>query len=98
MRVRGSADEGNARSSHPWLDLPDARLTASGPASGYPSLAPAYARLPSSALPRTLIALVVSCLFAFMPVARAAMDIKNNGPVLDAGRFTMRVTNVGVVG
>ena len=26
------------------------------------------------------------------------MDIANNGAVLDAGRFTMRVTNVGVIG
>ena len=30
--------------------------------------------------------------------ARAVMDIKNNGPVLDAGRFSMRVTNIGVAG
>ena len=28
----------------------------------------------------------------------ASMDIANNGPVLDAGRFTMRVTNIGVIG
>jgi hypothetical protein len=26
------------------------------------------------------------------------MDIANNGPVLDAGRFTMRITNIGVIG
>ena len=26
------------------------------------------------------------------------MDIKNNGPVLDAGRYSMRITNVGVIG
>jgi len=26
------------------------------------------------------------------------MDIANNGPVLDVGRFTMRVTNIGVIG
>jgi len=26
------------------------------------------------------------------------MDIANNGPVLDAGRFSMRITNIGVVG
>ena len=26
------------------------------------------------------------------------MDIANNGPVLDAGRFAMRITNIGVVG
>jgi hypothetical protein len=30
--------------------------------------------------------------------ARAVMDIGNNGAVLDAGRFAMRVTNVGVIG
>ena len=30
--------------------------------------------------------------------ALAVMDIANNGAVLDAGRFAMRVTNVGVVG
>ena len=33
-----------------------------------------------------------------VPVARATMDIANNGPVLDAGRFAMRITNVGVIG
>src|SRR5215813_26487 len=30
--------------------------------------------------------------------AFAVMDIANNGAVLDAGRFAMRVTNVGVMG
>jgi hypothetical protein len=35
---------------------------------------------------------------AFPAGARAAMDIRDNGPVLDAGRFTMRITNVGVIG
>src|SRR5262252_6983077 len=30
--------------------------------------------------------------------ASAVMDIGNNGAVLDAGRFVMRVTNVGVMG
>ena len=32
-----------------------------------------------------------------MPAA-AVMDIANNGAVLDAGRFAMRITNVGVIG
>ena len=31
-------------------------------------------------------------------LAIGAMDIGNNGAVLDAGRFAMRVTNVGVMG
>jgi len=30
--------------------------------------------------------------------ARAVMDIGNNGAILDAGRFAMRITNVGVIG
>ncbi len=30
--------------------------------------------------------------------ANAAMDISDNGPILDAGRFGMRITNVGVIG
>jgi hypothetical protein len=30
--------------------------------------------------------------------ASASMDIADNGPVLDAGQFTMRITNVGVIG
>ena len=29
---------------------------------------------------------------------RATMDIANNGPILDAGRFAMRITNIGVIG
>lgn len=28
----------------------------------------------------------------------AAMDIANDGPMLDAGRFAMRITNIGVIG
>ena len=32
------------------------------------------------------------------PQARAALDIKNDGPVLDAGRFAMRITNIGAIG
>jgi hypothetical protein len=35
---------------------------------------------------------------AFPAGARAALDIKDNGPVLDAGRFAMRITNIGVIG
>ena len=31
-------------------------------------------------------------------VAHAKMDIANDGPVLDAGRFGMRITNIGVIG
>ena len=42
--------------------------------------------------------LVLLTALAFPAGARAAMDIKNNGPVLDAGRFAMRITNVGVIG
>ncbi|MCE9627771.1 MAG: hypothetical protein K8R56_07635, partial [Candidatus Eisenbacteria bacterium] len=30
--------------------------------------------------------------------ARARMDIANDGPILDAGRFGMRITNIGVIG
>src|SRR5262249_4431284 len=30
--------------------------------------------------------------------AGAVMDIANHGPTLDAGRFAMRVTNIGVLG
>ncbi len=30
--------------------------------------------------------------------AHASMDIADNGPILDAGRFGMRITNVGVIG
>src|SRR5690348_15009279 len=37
------------------------------------------------------------CAFA-VGRARAVMDIGNNGAVLDAGRFAMRVTNIGVMG
>ena len=32
------------------------------------------------------------------PPAEAVMDIANHGPTLRAGRFAMRVTNVGIVG
>ena len=41
-------------------------------------------------------ALVALLLHATM--AHATMDIANNGPVLDAGRFAMRITNIGVIG
>jgi hypothetical protein len=49
-------------------------------------------------IPRS-VALVIALLPGMLAVpARAAMDIANNGAVLDAGRFSMRVTNVGVMG
>ena len=38
----------------------------------------------------------LSCLHA--PAAHAVMDIANKGPSLQAGRFSMRITNVGVLG
>ena len=51
--------------------------------------------------PRAALALLVS--LAALAAARvspvwAVMDIANNGPVLDAGRFSMRITNIGVIG
>ena len=42
--------------------------------------------------------LAALALLAGARFSHAAMDIANNGPVLDAGRFTMRITNVGVIG
>ena len=30
--------------------------------------------------------------------ARAVLDVENHGPQLNAGRFAMRITNVGVIG
>lgn len=52
---------------------------------------------------RSRAALALLAVLAALPAARvvpvsASMDIANNGPVLDAGRFTMRVTNIGVLG
>ncbi len=41
-------------------------------------------------------ALAVAC--AFVRPARAVMDIEDRGPVLHAGRFSLRVSNVGVLG
>lgn len=43
-----------------------------------------------------VIAIAALCLFA--PSARAVLDIEDRGPVLRAGRFAMRVSNVGVIG
>ncbi len=43
-------------------------------------------------------ALVAGALQLAPRAALGSMDIANNGPVLDAGRFSMRVTNVGVIG
>ena len=41
--------------------------------------------------------LAAAALWRGGPVS-ASMDIANNGPVLDAGRFAMRITNIGVIG
>src|SRR6185369_8688768 len=48
--------------------------------------------------PRWLVVaiLVLACLSA-LPVP-AFMDINNAGPLLDAGRFALRITAIGVVG
>ena len=46
---------------------------------------------------RLIVAALASSALAAGPAA-AVMDIANNGAVLDAGRFTMRITNVGVIG
>ena len=46
---------------------------------------------------RGTVFVVVGLALAASP-ASAVMDIANNGAVLDAGRFAMRVTNVGVIG
>src|SRR5689334_12319251 len=43
-------------------------------------------------------AVALTSIAIFAGPARAAMDVRNNGPLLDAGRFTMRITNVGVIG
>ena len=48
--------------------------------------------------PPLLPTLVLLSALAFPASVRASMDIANNGPVLDAGRFAMRITNVGVIG
>lgn len=42
--------------------------------------------------------LAAASLAAFAPRARAVMDIEDRGPVLRAGRFSLRVSNVGVLG
>ncbi|MCE9626891.1 MAG: hypothetical protein K8R56_03115 [Candidatus Eisenbacteria bacterium] len=42
--------------------------------------------------------LAVLCFVASAVPVRAGMDIANDGPVLDAGRFGMRITNIGVLG
>ncbi len=59
---------------------------------------------PSSPDPRRarrisgVVAACVAACLAFAPLARAGMDIANDGPVLDVGRFGMRITNIGVIG
>src|ERR1041385_7346259 len=45
--------------------------------------------------PILLLAAGLVCLAA---AARAALDIDDRGPVLDAGAFAMRVTNAGILG
>jgi hypothetical protein len=45
--------------------------------------------------PVLLLAAGLACLAA---AARAALDVDDRGPVLDAGAFTMRVTNAGILG
>src|SRR6266487_6387357 len=47
---------------------------------------------------RLLLSLAMLAAFAVPAIVRASMDIANDGPVLDAGRFSMRITNVGVIG
>ena len=51
---------------------------------------------PRRAAPHWLLLPVLGAL-ASVP-AHAIMDIKNRGPLLEAGRFALRVTNVGVLG
>lgn len=47
----------------------------------------------------TLRSLTLAVLFLLIPLpARAVLDIGDNGPILDAGGFRMRVTNAGIVG
>jgi hypothetical protein len=49
--------------------------------------------------PRLRAAALIAALGVLHPgLARAVMDIGNNGAILDAGRFAMRVTNIGVMG
>jgi hypothetical protein len=40
----------------------------------------------------------LACLASIAPPARAVMDINDRGPTLNAGNYTMRVTNIGVLG
>ncbi|MBK7366796.1 MAG: hypothetical protein IPJ04_02530 [Candidatus Eisenbacteria bacterium] len=54
------------------------------------------ARVRSLAAHALLGALVAAT--ALAPPARAVMDIEDRGPVLHAGRFSLRVSNVGVLG
>src|ERR1051325_9756322 len=51
-------------------------------------------------LPRRLLlpSLAFLATLALPASVRATMDIANNGPILDAGRFAMRITNIGVIG
>jgi hypothetical protein len=42
--------------------------------------------------------LLASCLSFAVASARAALDVDDRGPILDAGAFAMRVTNAGILG
>ena len=52
-------------------------------------------RIPIS--PRSWL-LALLCAVAVAPPAHAVLDVEDKGPMLDAGNFRMRVTNIGVLG
>ena len=47
---------------------------------------------------RGVLTVISSAVLVLTPSARAVMDTANHGPSLRAGRFAMRITNVGVIG
>lgn len=47
---------------------------------------------------RVLAAFALLCVLVTARRSGAVMDIEDRGPVLRAGRFTLRVSNVGVLG
>ena len=50
-------------------------------------------------LPRSPRPWLLAALALLVPaIAHAVLDVEDRGPVLDAGNFRMRVTNVGVGG
>lgn len=67
-------------------------MPASLPPSSHPPVLRSLAR---RCKPLVLVAGVLAGLAGR---AHAKMDIANDGPVLDAGRFGMRITNIGVIG